>query len=334
MPSAQPVKRIKTLLFSGEELKTELAFRGLECLGEDLVMINEYGPTEAIVGSTFHRYDPARDTESAVPIGLPDHGAAIYILDDFFNAVPRGVVGEVFIGGERLAQGYLKRAALTAERFLPDPFRPGGRMYRTGDFARWDGEKLNYLGRRDGQVKIRGNRIELGEIEHVVTLYQGVLQAVVTLSRQAQSAPQLVAYFTSDGSVSTDELRSYLMQRLTPAMVPVFLVEIDAIPVTSNGKIDRAALPAPQAAERQENAAHRPPVTDLEQALAGYWCEVLMIESVLLDDNFFELGGDSIGVIQLVERAREAGFRLQAADCFERPTLGRLAALHQPFDGF
>jgi len=339
--SAGRCRRIRTLLFSGEALTTELASRGQAALGEHVAFINQYGPTEAIVGCTWHRFDPATDRAPEVPIGVPARGASIYLLDEGMNPVPMHVQGEVFIGGERLARGYLGRPGLTTKRFLPDPFWPGDRMYRTGDHAVWDGERLHYRGRNDGQVKIHGHRIELGEIEHAIAGDAGIERCVVVPVRTAAGTPagtsagedpgssatrlRLAAYYAGPAAPAPEALRRRLAERLPAPMIPSVFLVLDELPVTSNGKIDRAALPSPERGWSAAAAAFRPPETATERTLARLWGEVLDAPRAGLDDNFFHLGGDSIAVIRLVDRARAAGLHLEVSDCFEQPSLAALA---------
>jgi aryl carrier-like protein len=300
---------------------------------------NLYGPTEATILATGHRVTPAagdgdggqHGVDVPPPIGRPIANARVYLLDRWLQPVPAGVPGEVAIGGVGLARGYLGRPALTAERFVPDPFaaragEPGARLYRSGDLARLlpDGE-LDFLGRVDQQVKIRGLRIELGEIEMALGEHPGVLACTVVPRQGTRGEKALVAYFAPREGQAPEvrELRAFLAAKLPSYMVPATFVSLPALPLSANGKVDRAALPAPrpEAAEREVAAARTP----AEAALCAIWAEVLRHDAVGIHDNFFDLGGDSILCIQVVSRAQQAGLPLTARDVFQHQTLAELA---------
>ncbi|MDQ2696602.1 MAG: amino acid adenylation domain-containing protein, partial [Pseudomonadota bacterium] len=289
-------------------------------------LINEYGPTETVVGCCVHEVEGYPAPEAAVPIGRPIANTRIYILDAAFNLAPLGVPGELYIGGAGLARGYFHRPALTAERFVPDPFEPGGRLYRTGDLARWrpDGI-LEYLGRIDDQVKIRGFRIELGEVEAALAAHPAVREGAVVVDGDGRHRRLAAFLVAKDAPVDAAELRRALRDRLPDYMIPAVFVWLEALPLTGNGKVDRRALAAqiPPPARLQ---AGTPPRTPREQVLAAIWKEVLGIGEVGIDDNFFELGGDSILGIQIVARARQAGLGLTPQQIFQHQTIAELAA--------
>jgi amino acid adenylation domain-containing protein len=302
-------------------------------------LFNEYGPTEAAVWATVYRCG-GEETGGSVPIGRPIANTRVYIVDGKGEAAPVGVAGELYIGGAGVARGYLKRAELTAERFVPDPFvaEAGARMYRTGDWARWRKEgTVEFLGRMDDQVKIRGYRIELGEIETCLREHEQVGQAAVIVREDAPGDKRLVAYYTGKSSgraegapeeraVEPEELRSHLAQKLPAYMVPAGYVRLESLPLTANGKLDRKALPAPEAAAygAQEYEA---PEGETETALAEIWKKVLRIERVGRNDNFFELGGHSLLAIQLVLGIQqEFGIRIGLREVFELPRFSSLAA--------
>ncbi|MCP3820202.1 amino acid adenylation domain-containing protein [Streptomyces sp. A3M-1-3] len=327
---------LRRVICSGEALPAELAARFHEVLGVPLH--NLYGPTEAAVDVTAWQYRPGAST---IPIGTPIWNTALYVLDSRLRLVPPGVFGDLYIAGAGLARGYHDRSAQTAERFVACPFGPAGRrMYRTGDLARWnaDGE-LEFAGRADHQAKIRGFRVEPQEIEATLAAHPGVVQAAVIArpGRGADGAVQLVAYVVpstsgSIGKAGADwdlhagldiaELRGFVAARLPAHLVPASFVALDRLPLTANGKLDRAVLPEPEFAGR----AHRPPRTGEERILATAFAEVLGLSRIGVDDDFFTLGGDSIRAIQVVARARTGGLALSPRTVFECRTVAALAA--------
>ncbi|VVM96644.1 non-ribosomal peptide synthetase [Pseudomonas fluorescens] len=310
---------------------------------EHVKLLNTYGPTEATVTATtldcsdyvFGR----QPLPLTLPIGQPLPGRHAYLLDADGQPTPIGVVGELLIGGELLARGYFQRADLTAERFIPDPFSTAGaRLYRTGDLARFNAQgQIEYVGRVDHQVKIRGFRIELGEVEARLLELEAVKEAVV-LAVQGGSSLQLVAYVVpTDASVvaasteaqgaARETIKAQLKDSLPDYMVPTQLLFLDALPLSPNGKLDRKALPAPDASQMQQ--AFVAPRSALEQKIAGIWQDVLKLEQVGLNDNFFELGGDSIISIQVVSRSRQAGIHFTPRDLFQHQTVQGLASVAQ-----
>ncbi|MBO1334088.1 non-ribosomal peptide synthetase [Streptomyces sp. VRA16 Mangrove soil] len=286
-------------------------------------MFNMYGPTEATVAATGS--DPLTGTGGRPPIGRPIAGARVYVLDERLEPVPTGCPGELYLAGAGVARGYHNRPELTAERFLPCPFGPeGDRMYRTGDRARWrpDGQ-LEYLGRGDGQFKLRGLRIEAGEIEAVLGRHPAVRAATVTVREDRPGTRRLVGYLTASGPLDTAEVRELARRALPEAMVPAALVVLDSFPLTAHGKVDHRALPAP-AEEHEEPAL---PGTPLEQTLCTLFAEVLGLEQVGTQASFFDLGGDSIMALQLVSRARRAGVEFTSREVFLHPTVTALAGV-------
>jgi amino acid adenylation domain-containing protein len=322
-----------SLIIGGEALHWEDIQRWHAAVPECRIL-NEYGPTEATVGcSVFWVEGETAANAGDVPIGRPITNATLYVLDEFLQPAPSMTPGELFIGGDCLARGYLGRPDLTAEKFVPDPFSSigGARLYRTGDLARrlTDGD-LDFLGRRDSQLKIRGFRIELGEIESVLNGHESVAQAVVLARTFENSDRQLIAYVVPAlSSMNTDELRSYLQKKLPDYMVPAVIVVLEKLPLTRNGKVDRAALPDPEASRAAGLPEFLAPRTPEEQILAGIWAKVLKAERVGIDDNYFALGGDSIRSIQIVALSRERGLLFALHQLFQNPTIRRLAeALH------
>jgi amino acid adenylation domain-containing protein len=296
---------LKRVFCAGEALSGSLARRLLERLPH-IELYNHYGPTET--GEiTAWRYTAEYEAEG-LPIGRPISNARTYVLDDCGAPVPLGAVGELSIGGIGVARGYLNRPELTAERFVPSPFVPGDRLYKTGDLARYRADgTIEFLGRNDFQVKIRGFRVEPGEVEARLLEHPGVGEAAVLAREDAPGAKRLVAYYTvAEGSgtaVGAETLRAYLSSSLPEYMVPQAFVQLERLPVTANGKLDRKALPAPSAASFALGV-YEAPQGEVEQALATVWRELLNLERVGRNDDFFALGGHSLLAIQLVSRVR------------------------------
>jgi amino acid adenylation domain-containing protein len=291
-------------------------------------LINEYGPTETVVGCSI--YDAAREGEfsGVVPIGRPIANTRLYILDKHLRPVPIGVRGELYIGGAGVARGYLNRPELTEERFVKSPFADE-RLYKTGDVARYraDGE-IEFLGRVDHQVKIRGYRIELGEIEAVLAQHPGAAEVAVLAREDVPGDKRLVAYFVAADEPPPEpaDLRSFLAERLPDYMVPVAFVRLEAMPLTPNGKVDRKALPAPES--RGIQGAHVSPRNPVEEVIADIWSDVLDMEQVSVHDNFFELGGHSLIATQVMGRiATSLSVELPLQSIFEAPTVAGLAKL-------
>ncbi|AQH02989.1 hypothetical protein A9R05_29390 [Burkholderia sp. KK1] len=291
----------------------------------DMILMNCYGPTEASVFVTGFRATPERPLQHPVPIGTPRDSAQLRVLDDFLNPCPAGVAGDLYIAGDALARGYVGAAGLTAERFVADPYGArGARMYRTGDLARWNEEgELEFIGRADQQVKIRGLRIELGEIETALSEQPSIRACAVLAQQDGVAANRLVAYVVAGTDFDESRVRAALGQRLPDYMMPAGFVRLDRLPITQNGKLDRRALPAFQA----RTQATRPPATPREATLVGLFMDVLDLAAAGADDSFFALGGDSILSIRLVSRARKAGLVLTPADVFREKTPAALAAV-------
>lgn len=291
-------------------------------------VVNSYGLTETTIDSTYFEGDlGALRPDRPAPIGRPFAGTRLYVLDRNGNPVPPGVPGELYIGGEGVALGYLHNPALTAARFVPDPFAatPGARMYRTGDFVRWrDGGALEFMGRLDEQVKIRGYRIEPGEVEGTLNRHPDVRAAAVVAREDSPGVRRLVAYVVSAGAepLAAAELRRWLQERLPEPMIPSAFVSLDSLPLSPNGKVDRKALPAPPSSTA---GADDGPRSAVEGLLAGIIGAVLGREQVGVHEDLFALGMDSILVIQAVTRARQAGIRLDPAQLFRHSTIAALA---------
>ncbi|MCQ8130693.1 amino acid adenylation domain-containing protein, partial [Methylomonas rivi] len=312
---------LKRIVCSGEALPAELQQRVFQRL-PGVELDNLYGPTEAAIDVTH--WTCRDDGGPSVPIGQPIANSQIHILDAHLNPLPAGVAGELYIGGRGLARGYHRRPGLTAERFIPDPFGSGDRLYRTGDKAKWRNDGvIEYLGRLDHQIKLRGLRIELGEIEAALMAQTGITEAAVLL-KDSPHGPRLVAYAATAGRlVEVETLQQGLRQRLPDYMVPNAIVILDSLPKTVNGKLDRKALPEPEL----NRGDYRAPQTGTEQRLAAIWRELLGIDRVGLDDHFFELGGHSLLAMKLVGRVKQSvGVELPVRRIFEIPRLAALAA--------
>jgi hypothetical protein len=302
-------------------------------LGTRVTLINAYGLTETTITSLMYEVPSPAEFDIEVPIGQPLPDTEAYVLDEQLQPVPIGVVGELYLGGTGLARGYLARPALTAERFLPDPFAtaPGARLYRTGDLVRWRADgMLAFVGRADSQLKVRGYRIEPGEIEAVLQQHPQVAEAAVALRSAPGGEPRLVAYVVGvAGAAGLEQaaLRGWLLQQLPAYMVPAVVVVLPALPRTPAGKLDRAKLPAPEAEADAVAPPHVPPTSSLELLIAGVWQDVLGVTQVGLHDNFFDLGGHSLLLLRVQYRLQELLARpITMIDLFRYPTIHSLAA--------
>ena len=317
---------LRRVICSGEALTNELQASFFERFS-DVELHNLYGPTEASVDVSFWQCH-ANTTRRSVPIGRPIANTQLYILDASGKPAPIGIAGELHIGGIGLARGYLNRAALTAERFIPDPFSTdaGARLYKTGDLARFRPDaNIEFLGRLDHQVKVRGFRIELPEIEAVLALHPAVQNCVVIAREDGPNEKRLVAYVVTNDNVNELELRNYVKDRLPEYMVPAVFMLLPELPLNTSGKIDRRALPAPGTTRRGSEASFVAPRTETEALLASIWADVLNLERVGVADNFFALGGDSIRSVRLLAKARERGVDFSLQQLFRHQTIAELA---------
>jgi len=291
----------KCLIFGGEQLTADVLGK-IKGAGHTCQVYNHYGPSETTVGKLIGRLDP-NDFEKPIPLGRPFCDASVYILDDLHALVPVGVTGEICISGAGVARGYLHKPGLTAEKFVADPFHKDRRMYKTGDLGRWlpDG-RIVFIGRKDQQVKIRGFRIELGEIEAAIRRYAPVSDTVVTATLNSEGETALTAYLVSRDELQAADIRSHLAAILPVQMIPAHFIQIDRIPLTLNGKIDRKALPGPEGAALPTGTAFVAPRNETESKLVSIWRELLGDRPVGIKDNFFELGGHSLKIMQMVSR--------------------------------
>ncbi|MBK8551805.1 MAG: non-ribosomal peptide synthetase [Ignavibacteria bacterium] len=320
--SRQKIKSLQYLLTGGDKLP------GVNIEGEPYKLVNNYGPTENTVVTTFYELSE-KDKYTIPPIGKPISNTVVRILGKNETLKPAGIAGEICIGGAGLARGYLNLPELTQEKFIQDPFssEEGARLYRTGDSGRrlHDGN-IEYLGRMDEQVKIRGYRIELGEIESVLQECELIRQAVVLAHDTNEVSKRLTGYVVPEGVFDKDAVMSYLSKRLPDYMIPVIWVELESLPLTQNGKIDRKALPDPEVTGLLLNE-YTAPRNETERVLAEIWKDLLRAERVGIHDNFFELGGDSIITIQVMSRARRMGYELKPKDIFIHQTIAGLSSV-------
>jgi amino acid adenylation domain-containing protein len=327
--------KLRAVIFAGEALDIQSLKTWFDRHGDEQQrMVNIYGITETTVHASYRVITKAdlESTRSMVGVSLPD--AQLYLLDPFLEPVPVGVVGEIHVGGDGLARGYLRRPELDAARFIPHPFTdaPGERVYKSGDLARYlaNGD-IEYLGRSDNQVKLRGFRIELGEIETVLGSHPAVEAAVVRVQKGQQGGDRLVAWIVprnpADGASLAPQLRGHLGERVPDYMVPSVFVTIDALPLTGNGKIDYRALPAPQGGGREGGTALVPPRDDIERRLVRLWELALQVAPIGVQDNFFSLGGHSLLAVYLMAQIeREFGRQLPLATLFRNPAVAALGA--------
>lgn len=307
----------------GGDMLTQHHIDILRDLNPDIKIYNEYGPTEATVGCTI--YEVGKQKE-AVLIGKPIANTQAYVLDSFHQLQAEGVTGELCIGGNGLAKGYLNRSELTSEKFIPHPFYPNKRVYKTGDLAKWlpDGN-LVLLGRIDNQVKINGYRIELQEIERQLVSHNEVTQAVVGVREVTIGEKELIAFVVSKNTIETVALRSYLTDKLPVYMLPNYIVPVAEIPLTPNGKTDMRTLLAIDTDTLSSNETYVAPTTDQEKALVAVWEDVLKRDNIGIHDNFYSLGGDSIKSIQIVARLKQKGYQVKVEHILQNPIVESLA---------
>jgi non-ribosomal peptide synthase protein (TIGR01720 family) len=325
LPDAARLPRLRQVTVGGEGLPGDALKRWQAGALSHIRLDNLYGPTETTVAALFRQTQAADGDEMIVPIGVPYPGRSAIVLDADGNPVPAGGFGELCIGGESLARGYLDRPGLTAERFVPDPFGvPGSRLYRSGDLCRQRADgTMEFLGRLDQQIKLRGFRIELGEIEAVLRRCAGVKEAVAAVKGEGEGK-RLIGYVV--GEADPSELQRELARTLPDHMVPSELMVLPALPLMPNGKVDRAVLPEPELVRTDPVA----PRSSAEATLLSVWRRVLKRDDIGVSDNFFALGGDSILSLQVIARAREAGLKLTPKQLFEHPTIATSAAVAQP----
>ncbi|MGB8509156.1 MAG: condensation domain-containing protein, partial [Pyrinomonadaceae bacterium] len=320
----------RALIIGGEALR-EKTLSYWRTHAPETRLINEYGPTETVVGCCVYEVGEGEEINGSVPIGRPIANTQMYVLDEQLDMTPVGVAGELYIGGVGLARGYAGQPSLTARQFIPNPYarQAGARLYRTGDVGRWNRQgELEYLGRRDTQVKVRGMRIELGEIEAAVSALGGVAEAAAMVREDRAGDRRVVCYVVMEGGeeINVAEMRRQLRERLPEYMVPSAMVEVERMPVSAHGKLDRARLPQLEKSHHEHGADYVAPRTHVEEMLAAIWSEVLGAESLSAHDDFFELGGHSLIATQVMSRVREAfNIELPVRNLFETSTIAGLA---------
>ncbi|WP_081481590.1 non-ribosomal peptide synthetase [Paenibacillus elgii] len=315
------IPSLKKLITAGSPSTVEL----VQKWKDHVSYFNNYGPTEDSICSTVWPYSSDTMNEKTIPIGRPIPNHRVYIVDPAGSLLPVGVAGELCMGGEGLARGYLNRPELTEEKFVANPFAPGERMYRTGDLARWlpDGN-IEYIGRKDEQVKIRGYRIEIGEVESQILKVESVQEAIVVAREDEAGQKQLCAYFVAERELTVSELRAVLSGELPGYMVPACFVQLERMPLTPNGKIDRKALPAPEGIVNT-GVEYAAPRNAVEQTLVSIWQTVLGSPRIGILDNFYDLGGDSIKSIQVSSKMLQAGYKLETKHLLKTPTISELS---------
>ena len=318
--------RLRAFIVGGENFDVDLARRVDDRFGGRVAIFNEYGPTETTVGCMIHRFDRNHDRRASVPIGRPAADTYIYLLDDQLTPVGNSV-GEIFVGGAGLALGYLDDPSLTADRFIADPFRDGHSMYRTGDLARrLADDTLEFVGRQDDQIKIRGHRIHLNEIGDRLVLHPLVRDCIVRRLDESNGRASLVAYYVADAPIEARELRRFAREYLMEAAVPTGFVWLEQLPLNINGKVDVGALPPPEAPRTEPPASDQRPRTETERQLVEIWCRLLRFNQIGIRESFFDLGGDSLLAVQLMlEIERALGVQLSAAALFPEGTIETLA---------
>jgi fengycin family lipopeptide synthetase D len=315
-----PANNRRKFIVGGEDLEISLARLIHDKFGGAVEIYNEYGPTETTVGCMFYQYQPG-ESGFSVPIGGPIWNTRLYVLDKYMQVVPPGVPGELYIGGAGLARGYLNNGQLTTERFVPDPFSQGERLYKTGDLVRMIlQDKMVYAGRIDDQVKLRGFRIELGEITHVLISHEDISDCVIVL-KERDGNKYLAAYYVSPAEKDGQALKAYLQKKLPAYMIPDIYIHMRSLPLTSNGKIDKKALPEASISAGENYVA---PSGELEEKLVEIWSGVLQLDKELIsiNRNFLELGGNSLKIVELTSMINEAfKCNISIADIFSYPTI-------------
>ncbi|MDZ8110295.1 MAG: amino acid adenylation domain-containing protein [Nostoc sp. DedQUE12a] len=323
--------KTRAFIIGGENLLAE-SITFWQDVAPDTILVNEYGPTETVVGCCIYQVPIGKHTSGSIPIGKPIANTQLYILDQYLQPVPTGVAGELHIGGLGLARGYLNQPELTALKFIPNPFskQQGDRLYKTGDLVRFlPSGDIEYIGRIDNQIKIRGFRVELGEIEAVINQHPSVSASVAIVREDKPGNQNLTAYITlhPDKTLTISELRRFLQNKLLDHMVPTAFMILETFPLTSNGKVDRRALPMPDALRPELEVAYVVPQTEVEKTIASVWQKALNLEKIGIHDNFFEIGGHSLLLVTVHSQLQKIlnNAELSTLDLFRYPTINSLA---------
>ncbi|OLP64678.1 Polyketide synthase PksJ [Bacillus pumilus] len=322
-----PDSQMKCFILGGEQLETSLATSIQQSFSQPIEIVNEYGPTETVVGCMIHRYDQERDQDVYVPIGKPAQHTDIFVLDRHMNLMPEGTIGELYIGGKGVAKGYLNRPELTEERFVDHPFLPGEKIYKTGDAARiLPNGLIQFLGRNDDQVKLRGYRIETGEIEFWLNEQRGVKTAAVVVKPDASGTPCLAAYLTATALLDEAAMKQALAEQLPDYMIPSHFVQLEEMPLTANGKLDKRSLPALKQVQHTKRPSGTDTLSDTEKIIRDVWQKVLGIDEVSVHDKFFDIGGHSLHLIHVNQQlAKQLNQNIPMVEMFRRPTIRELA---------
>lgn len=316
---------IKRFIVGGEDLKVSLAKEVYDSFNGAIEIYNEYGPTETVVGCMIYKYNVLEDKAISVPIGCPAENVQIYILDKELNAVPTGIIGELYISGDGVARGYLNNEKLTNERFIDNPFINGKKMYKTGDTARYlENGIIEYIGRSDNQIKIRGHRIEIGEIEKYLLENEEIKDAVVVYKKIPSGVDLLNAYIVRLGEISESEIKKWLLKFLPKYMIPSNFIFMDILPLTINGKIDYNMLP--ELDQSENNKSFIKYGNEIEKELVEVMEEILRIENISMNDNYHQIGGDSIKAIQISSKLKNSGLELKVKDILTYDTIEEIAA--------
>jgi len=323
--------KTRAFIIGGENLLAQ-SITFWQDVAPDMILINEYGPTETVVGCCIYQVPVGKHTSGSIPIGKPIANTQLYVLDQYLQPVPTNVTGELYIGGLGLARGYLNQPELTALKFIPNPFskQQGDRLYKTGDLVRFlPSGDIEYIGRIDNQIKIRGFRVELGEIEGVINQHPSVSASVAILREDKPGNQNLIAYITlyPDKTLTISQLRRFLQNKLLDHMLPTAFMILEAFPLTSNGKVDRRALPMPDALRPELEVAYVVPQTEVEKTIASVWQKALNLEKIGIHDNFFEIGGHSLLLVTVHSQLQEIlnNTELSTLDLFRYPTINSLA---------
>lgn len=316
---------VRRFIVGGEDLKVNIAKNIHQSFNGKVEIYNEYGPTETVVGCMIHKYECEKDKRISVPIGIPADNVQIYILDKNLKPVPANSVGEMHISGNGVARGYLNSPMQTLEKFVDNPFENGKRMYKSGDLVRFlNNGRIEYVGRADEQVKIRGYRIELGEIEKYLISHEAVKDSVVIDLEEKNGGKYLCAYIVKKVQVSMHELKIFLLKYLPDYMIPLYFIELEEVPLTRNGKLNRELLPKPLEAHN-ENIDFTKYRNEKEKNLTNTICDVLHLERVSVRQNFYHLGGDSIKAIQIASKLNDKGFKINVKDILSNPIIEDMA---------